>query len=391
VYDRGVPGEREHDIVLFGATGFTGSLAAEYLAANAPQGTRWALAGRNQEKLEALRQRLQVEVPLLQADVQDPASVRALAESTRVTITTVGPYIRYGEGLVEACALAGTDYVDLTGEPEFVDLMYIRHHEKALQSGARLVHCCGFDSIPHDLGVQFTVARLPEGVPLKVEGFVKTNASISGGTLHSAVGILSRLRPSMKVAAQRRSLEGAPAGRKLHNLNRAPHNEPELGWVLPLPTIDPQVVLRSAGALERYGPDFSYGHNLVAGSVPFAAAVAGGALGAVALCQLPPTRKLLLDRLQPGDGPSPQRRARSSFTLRFIGEGGGQRVVTEVSGGDPGYQETAKMLSEAALSLAHDELPKLAGQLTPAVAMGPSLRERLQRAGIAFTVLHGAS
>jgi short subunit dehydrogenase-like uncharacterized protein len=391
VYDRDMPEERAHDIVLFGATGFTGSLAAEYLAVNAPQGTRWALAGRSQGKLEALRQRLQADVPLLHVDVNDPASVRALAQSTRVTISTVGPYIQYGEGLVEACALAGTDYVDLTGEPEFVDLMYIRHHEKALQSGARLVHCCGFDSIPHDIGVQFTVARLPEGVPLKVQGFVKSNGSISGGTLHSAVGILSRLRPSMRVAAQRRSLEGPPPGRKLHNVTGTPHNEPELGWVLPLPTIDPQVILRSAAALPRYGPDFSYAHHLVAGNLPFAAAIAGGAFGALALSQLPPTRKLLLDRLQPGDGPSPQRRARSTFTLRFVGEGGGQRVLTEVSGGDPGYQETAKMLSEAALCLAQDDLPKLSGQLTPAVAMGPALRERLQRAGIAFTVLHGSA
>jgi saccharopine dehydrogenase (NAD+, L-glutamate forming) len=385
-----MPEERAHDIVLFGATGFTGSLAAEYLAANAADGTRWALAGRNRQKLEALRQRLQVDVPLLAVDVQDPASVRALAESTRVAITTVGPYLRYGEGLVEACALAGTDYVDLTGEPEFVDLMYVRHHEKARQSGAKIVHCCGFDSIPHDLGVQFTVARLPEGVPLKVQGFVKSNGSISGGTLHSAVGIFSRLRQARQVAAQRRALEAWPAGRKLRNPTSAPHNEPELGWVLPLPTIDPQVILRSAAALDRYGPDFSYSHNLVAGSLPFAAAVAGGAAGALALSQLAPTRRLLLDRLQPGEGPSPQRRARSTFTLRFVGEGGGQRVVTEVSGGDPGYQETAKMLCEAALCLAHDELPRLAGQLTPAVAMGAVLRERLQRAGIAFTVLHGA-
>lgn len=388
MYDRGMPEERVHDIMLFGATGFTGTLAAEYLAANVPDGTRWALAGRSRQKLETLRERLGAEVPLIEADVQRSASLRELALSTRVVITTVGPYIRYGEGLVEACALAGTDYVDLTGEPEFVDLMYVRHHEKARQSGARLVHCCGFDSIPHDLGVQFTVSRLPEGVPLKVEGFVKTNGSISGGTLHSAVGIFSRLHPTRQVAAQRRALETLPPGRKLHNLTGVPHNEPELGWVLPLPTIDPQVILRSAAALDRYGPDFSYGHYLVAGGLPSAAAVAGGALGALALAQLPPTRKLMLDRLQPGEGPSPERRARSRFSVRFVGEGGGQRVLTEVCGGDPGYEETAKMLCEAALCLAHDELPQLAGQLTPAVAMGAALRERLQRAGIAFAVLH---
>lgn len=382
-----MPPDREHDIVLFGATGFTGALAAEYLAANAPEGTRWALAGRSQAKLQALRERLGLEVPLLEADVERPASIHELAESTRVVISTVGPYIRYGEPLVEACALAGTDYADLTGEPEFVDLMYVRHQEKALQSGARLVHCCGFDSIPHDLGVQFAVQRLPEGVPLKVEGFVRARASISGGTLHSAVSVLSHLRSAMGVAEQRRSQDPWPPGRRIKGITGTPHSEPELGWVLPLPTIDPQIVLRSAAAQDRYGPDFSYGHYLVAGGLASAAAIAGGAVGAIALSQIGATRKLMLDRLAPGDGPSPQRRARSSFVVRFLGEGGGQHVVAEVSGGDPGYGETAKMLSETGLCLAHDNLPQLAGQLTPAVAMGAALRERLQRAGIAFTLL----
>src|SRR3954451_4274563 len=162
----------EHDVVVFGATGYTGALTAEYLAANAPDTTRWALAGRNRGKLEALRERLGADVPLLHADVTDPDSLRAVAEATRVVITTVGPYVTYGEPLVAACAAAGTDYCDLTGEPEFVDRMYVAHHAQAVQTGARLVHACGFDSIPHDLGAQFTVQQLPEGVPLELRGFV---------------------------------------------------------------------------------------------------------------------------------------------------------------------------------------------------------------------------
>src|SRR5204862_7112874 len=132
------------------------------------ESTRWALAGRNRGKLEGLSQRLDVDVPLLHADVTDPDSVRAVAESAKVVITTVGPYINYGEPLVAACAQAGTDYVDLTGEPEFVDRMYVSHHAQAVETGARIVHACGFDSIPHDLGVLFTVEQLPEGVPLRV-------------------------------------------------------------------------------------------------------------------------------------------------------------------------------------------------------------------------------
>src|SRR5450755_331019 len=168
--------EREYDIVVFGATGFTGALTAEYLA-HAGAETRWAIAGRNRAKLESVRERLAgidpvaAELPLIEADVGDPASIRRLAESTKVVISTVGPYIHYGEPLVAACAAAGTDYVDLTGEPEFVDLMWLRHHEQAERTGARIVHSCGFDSIPYDLGVLHTVGQLPDGVPLRIDGF----------------------------------------------------------------------------------------------------------------------------------------------------------------------------------------------------------------------------
>jgi short subunit dehydrogenase-like uncharacterized protein len=167
--------DRPHDVVLFGATGFTGALTAEYLVANAGE-ARVALAGRDREKLE----KLDTGLPLLHADAEDPGSLREMAESARVVITTVGPYIKYGEPLVAGCAEAGTDYVDLTGEPEFVDRMYIRHDAMAQETGARIVHCCGFDSIPHDLGVYFTVQQLPEGAPIKVEGFVRRGTGSSG-------------------------------------------------------------------------------------------------------------------------------------------------------------------------------------------------------------------
>ena len=184
--------ERAHDIVVFGATGFTGALTAEYLARNAGPETRWALAGRSQSKLEEVRRRLgpgAADVPLLQADVTDPESLRSVAEATRVVITTVGPYSRYGEPMVAACAAAGTDYVDLTGEPEFVDRMWLGYHSRAVETGARLVHSCGFDSIPYDLGAQFTVEQLPEGVPISLDGFMRVNASISGGTYQSTIEI----------------------------------------------------------------------------------------------------------------------------------------------------------------------------------------------------------
>ena len=158
--------DRDLDLVLFGATGFTGALTAEYLAEHAPGGLRWAIAGRNPEKLARVRDRLAAidaslaDLELLHADVDDAASLADVARRARVVITTVGPYLTHGEPLVAACAEAGTDYVDLTGEPEFVDRMYVAHHATAQRTGARLVHACGFDSIPHDLGAYFTVQQL---------------------------------------------------------------------------------------------------------------------------------------------------------------------------------------------------------------------------------------
>ncbi|MEE2041128.1 saccharopine dehydrogenase NADP-binding domain-containing protein [Nocardiopsis sp. CT-R113] len=393
------PRRRGYDLVLFGATGFTGGLTAEYLARNAPAGTRWALAGRDPDRLAAVRAELVRIDPalagldLLTADANDPGSLRAVAEASRVVATTVGPYLRHGDGLVAACARAGTDYVDLCGEPEFVDRTYLRWHAVAKAAGARIVHSCGFDSVPHDLGVHFTVGLLPEGVPLRVEGFVSASATVSGGTFHSAVTAFSRLGPSAMTARRRRERErreghgagSGDGGRRVRGLPAVPRREGRLGvWALPLPTVDPQVVLRSARALERYGPDFSYGHYAAVERLPSALGIAGGALALVALSQVPPAREWLLGRRGPGDGPSRERRERSWFRVVFLGEGGGERVVTEVSGGDPGYGETARMLAESALCLAFDDLPPVAGQVTTAEAMGDALTERL--AGLGFRV-----
>ncbi|MFI8997647.1 saccharopine dehydrogenase family protein [Streptomyces sp. NPDC053542] len=383
---------RAYDVVLFGATGFAGRLTAAYLAAHAPEGCRWALAGRNRAKLEQLRAELAAdhpacaELPLLHADAADPESLREVATATRVLATTVGPYLKYGEPLVAACAEAGTDYVDLTGEPEFVDRMYLRHHATALASGARLVHACGFDCIPYDLGVHYTVGLLPEGVPLRVAGFVRTNATFSGGTLASALTAMSRPLGMARAARERQRVEPRPVGRTVRAAPGTPTREQGV-WGVPLPTLDPQMVARSAAALERYGPDFRYRHYAGVKSLPVAV---GGVLGAgvaAGLAQLPPARRWLSARLAPGDGPDEARRAKSWFKVRFVGEGGGRRLVTEVAGGDPGYDETAKMLAESALSLAYDELPETAGQVTAAVAMGDALTERLTKAGMRFRVV----
>ncbi|WP_018216542.1 saccharopine dehydrogenase family protein [Salinispora vitiensis] len=388
-----MPPERTYDLVLFGATGFTGSLTAEYLARHAPPGLRWALAGRNPDKLTAVRSRLAAidpalaELPLLTADVTDPASLRTVAERARVVASTVGPYIHHGEPLVAACAAAGTDYLDITGEPEFVDLMYVRHHETAVRTGARLVHTCGFDSIPYDLGVWFTLKQLPPGAPISVDGFVRAGGRFSGGTYHSALTAFSRTGETSRAAAARRALEPRPEGRRVRAVSGRIARSPELGmWAVPLPTIDPQVVRRSAAARPEYGPDFRYRHFAAVRRLPTLLAGAAGIAAVTVLVKLPPTRRWLFGRLSPGQGPSPERRARSWFQLQFLAESGGQQVRTEVAGGDPGYDETAKMLAESALCLALDDLPATTGQVTPVTAMGDALLERLQRAGITFRV-----
>jgi short subunit dehydrogenase-like uncharacterized protein len=383
---------REYDIVLFGGTGFTGALTAEYLAANASAGTKWALAGRNQSKLEALRDRLGVDVPLLEADVTDEKSITNVAASTRVVITTVGPYISYGEPLVKACAQHGTDYTDLTGEPEFADRMYVKYHAAAERSGARIIHACGFDSIPHDLGARFTVEQLPEGVPLTVRGFVQAGGSFSGGTFASALTGFSRARKNFEAAKQRKQATPSSAGGRVAKAEMGrPHHEDDIdAWVLPFPSIDPQIVVRSARAVERYGPDFTYGHYIAVKNLPQAVGLPLGVAAVFTLAQIPPARKALLKRVPAGTGPSPEKREKSWFRVRFHGEGGGKRVDCEVKGGDPGYTETAKMLAESGLCLANDDLPQTAGQVTTSQAMGEALTKRLQNAGITFEVIEAA-
>ena len=389
--------DRDFDLALFGATGFTGALTAEYLARHVPEGARGALAGRNMAKLEQVRDRLAAQNPrlkalaLVHADATDDSSMADLARRTRVVISTVGPYLEHGEPLVRACAEAGTDYVDLTGEPEFVDTMYVRYHEKAVASGARLVHACGFDSIPHDLGAWFTVQQLPEGVPLSLHGIVRSNAMLSGGTFASFLTQVSRGRQMRRATAERKAVEPRSEGRRVRIAAERPHFDKESGlWLVPLPTIDPFIVKRSAAALERYGPDFSYAHY--AGVKRLPTVVGGIALvgATAAVAQVPPLRDLLKKRLPQGEGPSDERREKSWFTVQFHGEGGGRTVQTRVHGGDPGYTETAKMLAESALSLAFDDNPETAGSVTTAQAMGANLLDRLVRAGLTFEVVAAA-
>jgi short subunit dehydrogenase-like uncharacterized protein len=264
--------------------------------------------------------------------------------------------------------------------------MYVAHHALAARPGARIIHCCGFDSIPYDLGVQYTVEQLPRNVPIKVEGLVRASGMPSGGTLHTVITGFARGKQNADAHRARRLAQARPEGRSIRLVAGGIHRIQGF-WAVPLPTVDPRIVANSAVLLDEYGPDFRYSHYAAVKRLPMVAGgIAGLGLLAVA-AQLPPLRKALLGRIKAGAGPTEQRRAKSWFTARFVGEGGGKRVVTEVAGGDPGYDETAKMLGECALCLALDELPPTSGQVTTAAAMGPALRRRLVAAGITFRTI----
>jgi short subunit dehydrogenase-like uncharacterized protein len=399
---------RPHDVVVFGATGFTGRLVCEFLARReGVDPARIALAGRSLARLEALRDELgalapaAVHLPLVLADVERPTSLDAMARTSRVVLSTVGPYLRYGEPVVRACAEAGTHYVDLTGEGAFVDAMIESHEGRARGSGARIVPCCGFDSIPADLGAWLVVSALPEDEPVDVAAYVEIGGqhadwrgrwhSISGGTWHTAIGFLRPSEPGRARRAIARIAEKVSSGRRVSPLPGRVHRAPAPigGWAAPLPTIDTEVVLRSAASLPRYGPDFRYGHHLSFGSLAALAAAGAGAATLFGLAQVPPLRGWLLDLKQPGEGPSPEERARNRFCLTMVGKAQTAEAMVQVRGGDPGYGETAIMVSEAALCLAHDEaaLPERAGILTPVVALGDVLLARLRAAGIAFDLV----
>jgi short subunit dehydrogenase-like uncharacterized protein len=383
---------RAYDLTVFGATGFTGGKTAEYLARHAPPGLRWAIAGRSQAKLDAVKARLlQIDarnqaVGTLCASLDQPESLQRMAAQTRVLITTVGPFIDYGEPVVRACIEQQTDYIDSTGEPYFVQLLLGRYAQTAASRNVRIVPSCGFDSIPADLGAFFTVRQLPSDQPIQLSGYLSLDAQFSGGTERSA--ILASVPPEGLPSVAPPS---AANGRRVRLLTAKVERPAKLGvWTTPLPTIDGSVVLRSAASLERYGPDFSYTHNAVHASLGhlIAAFFFFGTLGLFS--RIAPLRALLLRMAKKsGEGPSEERMSKSWFKLRFFAESAGQRIETEVSGGDPGYAETSKMLAESGLCLAQDResLPQRAGVLTPAEAMGELLLARLQRAGLVFRVV----
>jgi len=408
---------RTHDLVLFGATGFTGQLVAEYLLRRyGDTPLKLALAGRNPRKLERVRAELvstherAAELPLLVADSEDRAALDAIAKDTTALCTTVGPYAKYGAQVVAACVEAGTHYCDLTGEPQFIRRMIDAHHERAQETGAKIVHCCGFDSIPSDLGTmlvqQTAIAR--HGVPAREVKLAagETSGGFSGGTLASMFHMMEEVerdRSVLKVLGHPYALnpEGERSGLPDGSDQKGMRYDEDLGmWTAPfiMAAINTRVVRRSH-ALQGFpwGRDFRYSEVMTTGTGASgalrAAAITGGLGAFTGLAALKPTRRVLQKRLpQPGEGPSEEARERGFFVVRLVGlgedaDGAGFTVRVTVRGDkDPGYGGTAIMLGESAMTLAVDALEGGGGVLTPSTAMGDRLLERLRDASMSFEV-----
>jgi short subunit dehydrogenase-like uncharacterized protein len=405
--------KRDHDVVVYGATSFVGQILCRYLVRRhgtdgAAGSLRWAIAGRDASKLERVASETGADVPRLVADATDRSALDAITASARVVVSTVGPYALHGSELVASVVDAGADYCDLTGEVQWMRRMIDAHQARAEETGARIVHACGFDSIPSDLGTWFTQQRAIEefGEPcVEVRMSVKgAKGGVSGGTAASGMQMFEELAEDPEL----RKVVGDPYVLAPIDLRRGP-KQPGMGrptrddrfgsWVAPFvmaPT-NSAVVLRSHALLgQPWGRDFTYGETMMTGDGPVGAAaawaMAAGLAGFAGAASFGPTRKVLATVIpKPGNGPSEAKQQAGYFDLRFVGRtANGHEIRTKVTGdADPGYGSTAKMLGESAVAFLDLDPAQVGGGFwTPASAFGDALVERLEtHAGVRFDVL----
>jgi len=386
----------EYDVVVYGATGFTGRLIAEYLNNEYGVGgdVKWAMAGRSQDKLEAVRDEMGIsgDVPLVVADAGNPASLEAMAKSAKCVCTTVGPYTLYGEPLVAACAEAGTDYVDLCGEPAWMHEMIGKYETKAMETGARIVFSCGFDSIPFDLGVQYAqeVATEKLGGPVsRIKGRVRgMQGTFSGGTAASMRATMAAVekKPELfDILINPFSLAGGFQGPEQPHGNEPVHDDEIGSWSAPfvMAAINTKNVHRSNALMgHAYGKDFVYDEMMLTGP---------GEEGEKMAKAVAETEMISSDPgkgPKPGEGPSKKEREEGFYDVLFVGLGDNGAVTVSVKGDrDPGYGSTSKMIAESAICLIKDCADTPGGIHTPAPAMGAKLRQRLEaNAGLTFAI-----
>ena len=387
--------EREFDVVVFGASGYTGKLVAEYIQSEYGENgsVKWAIAGRNREKLEGIREELglSADLSILEVDSNDQDSLNAMTSSTKCVLTTVGPYQLYGSNLVESCAKNGTDYVDLTGEPGWMYEMINAHKETAQASGARIVFSCGFDSIPFDLGVYFVqqAAKDKFGKPAQhVRGRVKAmNGEFSGGTIASLGATMATLKKKpelIKVLANPFSLTEGFEGPAQLDDSKVLLDEKINMWVAPfvMAPINTKNIHRSNALLDhQYGEDFCYDEMMIAGEGEEGKQIADAMISA---------NPMGGDNVpQPGEGPSKESREQGNYDVLFFADLGEESIEARVTGDmDPGYGSTSKMITESAICLIQDCSDLPGGIYTPAPAMGDKLIHRLvKKAGLTFNII----
>lgn len=400
----------KYDLVIFGATSFVGQILSNYLIDNIDADTTWAIAGRSEKKLQELKKSLGAkakQLPILIADSADESALNNMCQQAGVIISTVGPYALYGETLVKACAETGTDYCDLAGETQWLQLMIERYEATAKENGARIVSCCGFDSIPSDLGTYFLQQQSQiafgcssQKVQMRVKGI---KGAASGGTIASMMNIFKEAGNDEKI---RRDLQNPyslcpNAGFTERQVNTvSEYNERLKSWVAPfvMAAVNTRVVHRSNALLNKqYGENFTYDEGMLTGNGIKGRLTSGafkGALAAFAVgSALSPTR-WALEKVLPkaGEGPSPTEQENGYYDLRFLGTtSNGDELQVKVTGDkDPGYGSTAKMLSQAALCMANDvkKTANSGGFWTPASLMAKPLTERLiAKAGLTFEVV----
>jgi short subunit dehydrogenase-like uncharacterized protein len=385
---------KELDIIVYGATGFTGRLVAEYLNERYGVNTeiKWAMAGRNLEKLTAVRDEMgiPVDIPLLKIDPQDTSAINSMVKSASVILTTVGPYQLYGNELVAACAAAGTDYVDLCGEPAWMHKMIAEHSEAAQTSGARIVFSCGFDSVPFDLGVFFLQQHAQKALGTmvsRVKGRVRAmKGTFSGGTLASfreTMAAAGRDRNLINVLRNPFSLTPGFQGAEQPLGNKPEYDEAVESWIAPfvMASINTKNIHRSNLLLKHaYGEDFVYDEMMVTGPGEKGKAVAEAVTNDTSMAE---------SKTKPGEGPSKEERETGFYDVLMVGEHtDGRSVRISVKGDkDPGYGSTSKMIAESAVCLVKNPDLGSGGIWTTAPVMGEALIKRLQEnAGLTFSI-----
>ena len=405
---------RTYDVIFWGATGFTGQLAAEYVAKHyTDTSLKWAIAGRNQSKLETVKAALceinpaLSSLPLLTGDSMDLSSLKDLAAQTKVICTTVGPYAQYGANMVQACVEEGTHYCDLTGESPFIQMMIDAHHEEAQKNKVKIVHCCGYDSIPSDLGVLFLQQQMKKRHDTycqEVKYFVgPTRGGVSGGTVASMLNMMEQAQDKkirrMLVDPYTLYPKDLERGNEERDQTGVRWDDDLQSWTGPfvMAGINARVVRRSH-ALQGlpYGKDFRYSEVMAfkkgVGGWWNAQKLAKGMMAFVVLAAIKPTRSLLKKTVlpKPGEGPTKKQQGNGFFHTYLVGKKGTQRIDAIVKGNkDPGYGATAGMLAESAICLAldQDKLPEATGITTPATAMGDVLIQRLiEHDVLSFTI-----